>query len=265
MQKLTERTARSEARLWEGSPAIGIGCDVHTGPPAAAHLHLLYSKAILRSGGLPFLLPPLPSSGAVDRSLDRLDGLLLTGGDDYDPAFYGQRRHRLLRPAHPARQRADIRLARRALRRGIPILGICNGLQLLNIALGGDLVQDLPALWPGAGVHRAGPGSPPASHPVTIGRATLLGELAGRGAAVVNSSHHQAVGRLGRGLIVSAVAPDGVVEAIEAGGRRGRPPGKPRFLLGVQWHPERDESRLGRSIFDGLVWAASMALAERAG
>jgi len=223
----------------------------------ACFLYLEYADSISRAGGVPLVLPPLERD--VDRALEALDGILLSGGDDYDPRLYRQRRHESLRPIHPRRNRADPRLARRALRSGLPILGICGGLQLLNIVLGGDLIQDIESLVPGALRHRSPSRRRPVRHSIRIQPGTLLASVAGKLEASVNTFHHQAVGRVGRGLRVSAMADDGIVEGLEAG---GGDPG--RFLLGVQWHPERDPNRLNGALFRGLVEAArSRAMESR--
>jgi putative glutamine amidotransferase len=231
-----------------GRPRIGIGCDVEEGPPPIACLKLEYIDAVAAAGGIPILLPPCEATFV--ESLKAVDGLLLSGGDDYDPSAYGQPPHPALDPMSSRRHRADLVLARTALDARFPVLGVCGGLQLLNIALGGDLIQDIADLVPGAVPHR-GSRAQPLEHPVRIEPGTLLAALVGGGPLPVNTYHHQSVGRLGAGLRVSATAADGVVEAVEGEGASGG-----RFLLAVQWHPERDPRPPSRAIFEGLVEAA---------
>jgi putative glutamine amidotransferase len=188
-----------------------------------------YVRAVEKAGGLPILLPPTVATEAPSR-LAAVDGLMLTGGDDVDPALYGQ-------PAHPTskwtRERDDFELAvvREALERDMPVLAICRGQQVLNVALGGTLVQDIPDEIPQAGAHRLK--DVPRwqiAHEVEVASGTRLREILGRDVLPVNSSHHQAVRDLGRGLQVAARSCDGVIEAVELPGRR--------FVVGVQWHPE---------------------------
>jgi putative glutamine amidotransferase len=238
MQSQTERAS--------GRPIIGVGCSLEGESAVACRLNLEYADAVVRAGGVPVIVPP--GERAVD-ALDAVDAMLFVGGDDYDPATYGQPRHRATVLIHPRRDRSDRLLAAEALRRGLPVLGICGGLQLLNIALGGDLIQDIPDLIPGAVEHRAAKGEPPARHAVRIVPGTFLEEIVGKREASVNSFHHQAAGRLGQGLRVGASTADGVVEAIEAAT-------KGKFVLGVQWHPEREPGDVSDVLFRALIEAA---------
>ncbi len=238
-------------------PIIGISCEVGGKPRLACQLNLEYVDCVIAAGGIPLILPPLEKELA--RTIELVDGILFSGGDDYDPELYNQRRHKSLRLSHPRRSRADLLLARRALKSELPILGICGGLQILNIALGGDLIQDIKSLVPGALQHRAESGKKPAGHAIRITPGTLLSSLAGKLAVAVNSYHHQAAGRLGRGLRVSAVSGDGVIEAFEAKTPRGG-----RFFLAIQWHPERDPDWLSRVIFKRFVEASCRYAGRRA-
>ena len=185
-----------------------------------------YAEVVAAAGGIPVLLPPLPGVAAA---ADRLDGLLLTGGGDIDPGRYGARPHpRTTRVSMP-RDAAELELLDAATQAGLPVLGVCRGMQLVNVARGGTLCQHLPD---DAG-HAPTPGMF-GSHPVRVGAGTrLAGILDANGDGVhVPTAHHQAVDRLGEGLVATAWAEDGVVEAVEAGAA-----GDP-FLLAVQWHPE---------------------------
>ena len=167
--------------------------------------------------------------------LGEIDGLLLTGGGDVDPVFYGEDRHPLTDDAEPGRDEFEIDLARRAMSGGVPLLAICRGAQVLNVAAGGTLVQDIPSSVESELSHSVKEPKDLACHAISIVAGTKLSSvLGGQTAAAcscrVNSRHHQAVGRTGDGLVVSARAGDGVVEAIEQ-------PDAP-FCIGVQWHPE---------------------------
>jgi putative glutamine amidotransferase len=212
-----------------------------------------YVEGVREAGGLPFLVPPIPELvGEPGLALDRLDGLVLAGGEDVDPAVYGAEPHPATGAPNPERDRAELALLREALARDLPVLGICRGAQLLNVAYGGDLVQDLAEVTD-AGAHQPEPGIW-GRHPI---RATggWLRELTGEGPAVVSSYHHQSLGRIGDALVVTGEAPDGVVEAIEDPARS--------FCLGVLWHPDEDALDGGLPLFRGLVDAARAYAARR--
>jgi putative glutamine amidotransferase len=185
--------------------------------------------------------------------LGEVDGVLLTGGGDVDPAFYGEERHPAIEDAEPGRDEFEIDLARRALSQDVPLLAICRGAQVLNVAAGGTLVQDIPTLAPSAIAHSVKEPKDRPSHDIKVENGThlsrALGSASSASSCSVNSRHHQSVGRPGEGLIVSARASDGVIEGIE----------KPdaRFCVGVQWHPENFwRSGTFRPLFDAFVEAA---------
>ena len=202
-------------------------------------LGMTYLQAIERAGAVPVVLPPCVSD--LEALISRLDGVCLSGGPDLDPEAYGAReRHAELGPTEPSLDDFELALARAAIERGMPLLGICRGAQTLNVACGGTLYQHLP------GHRQSAPGCE-VSHEVEVLRGTRLAGLIGPGTVEVNSFHHQAVDRLGRGLRVAARAGDGTVEAIEGVG----------FTVGVQWHAEALAD--GR-LFEGLVRAAAPAL-----
>jgi putative glutamine amidotransferase len=189
-----------------------------------------YASAVQRAGGMALILPPDDEVGAnPDVVLDLLDGLLLAGGSDIDPATYGAERSPRTEAVYPMRDRFELALARRALERDLPLLGICRGMQLLNVAAGGTLVQHLG----GFGPHRPTPGTY-GDHEVELEPGSLAERATCSDRSFVKSHHHQAVDRVGDGLVVSGrAAHDGLVEAVEAPERR--------FALGVLWHPEEDE------------------------
>jgi putative glutamine amidotransferase len=202
-----------------------------------------YVEAVQRAGGAPVVLPPDPEwTDDPDAALDGLDGLLLCGGVDVDPATYGAERHPETDEPDAERDAFEIALARRALERDIPFLGICRGMQLMNVAAGGSLIQHLPEHL-GHQEHRHTPGKF-GDHPVELEEGTLAALAAGETRHASKSHHHQGIDRVGEGFRVSGWSrEDGLAEAIEA-------PDK-RFALGVQWHPEVDEtSRIIAALVD---------------
>lgn len=203
-----------------------------------------YVRSVERAGAVPVILPPV-DPGAAGSLLDRVDGLLLSGGVDVDPALYGQAPHPRLGRVERRRDDFEIALVREALRRDVPVLGICRGQQVLNVATGGTLVQDIPSTLAKAVDHDATGPRGRRSHDVAITRGTRLWEILGQDVACVNSFHHQSVDAVGEGLVVSARCPeDGVVEALEMPSRA--------FVLAVQWHPEsfRDQRGSFQPLFD---------------
>lgn len=227
-------------------PIIGLNVDVDVTKPEQVRIARAYYEAVEKAGGIAVLIPPCKPA-AMRAVLDRLDGVLLIGGRDYDPALFGEAPHESLALLHPDRIKFDLALAKEAIKRNLPVLGICGGLQLINIALGGSLIIDIPTyLATGemktAGAdncagkpsvkHRASEGERRAEHPASVIRDSLLFSIYGPVIAVTVSSHHQAANRLGRRLKAVAFAPDGITEAIEHLFKR--------FVVGVQWHPERD-------------------------
>ena len=186
---------------------------------------------MLKAGGLPIVLPYADDPSVVQGYLDRVQGLVVTGGAfDIPPAHYGEEAREGLGPLKPLRTAFESALMRGALARQLPVLGICGGMQLLNVLLGGTLYQDVDAEVPGVRSHQQTHDRCQPHHPVEVKDHTLLAEALGRGQLMVNSTHHQAVKALGREVVASASSPDGLVEAIEGPG--------PGFALGVQWHPE---------------------------
>lgn len=206
-----------------------------------------YVRAVERAGGRALLVPP--SDDGVEETLDALDGIVFSGGSDLDPATYGQERHAATGGIDEERDRGELALLQAALGRDMPVLAVCRGSQLLNVALGGDLVQHLPEVV-GNEKHKELPGEF-AEHDVAIDRETRLGGLIGEHAPV-KSHHHQGFGRLGEGLRESARADDGTIEALEDPSRR--------FALGVLWHPEAGEDM---RLFEALVCEAQDYRAAR--
>jgi putative glutamine amidotransferase len=209
-----------------------------------------YVEAVRRAGGVPFLIPP--GEERVDRVLEVLDGLILAGGGDIAPDAYGGAAHETIYNVNPDRDRLELALARRVLASGQPALGICRGLQVLNVALGGTLIEHLPDAVGEAVLHRAPPREP-IPHPVRIRSGSRLAGILGGTEHQAVSSHHQAVRVLAPGLEAVAHAPDGVIEAVEL-------PRHP-WLIAVQWHPELAAARepADQRLFAGLVEAARAA------
>ncbi|SDQ48452.1 gamma-glutamyl-gamma-aminobutyrate hydrolase family protein [Microbacterium sp. cf332] len=218
----------------------------------ASFLPQQYFDGVTSSGGAATLLPPQPSpQPAAEVVLDGLDGLVLTGGLDVQPELYGAERHPLTDPARPDRDDWELALLRGARERGIPVFGICRGLQLINVAAGGSLHQHLPDAL-GTDRYQLGNGVF-ARNEVTVSSGTLLAELIGTGSLTVSSYHHQGIDRLGEDLVVSARSREGLPQAIEAPGDE--------YLVAVQWHPEQDAA--DRRLFLGLVAAATEYAARR--
>lgn len=188
-----------------------------------------YVNAIIKGGGLPLLIPPA-SDVSVELYLDRVDGLLFSGGADIDPCFYDREKHEKTKTEDPARDSFEYELMDRALKRDLPILAICRGMQMLNVVMGGDLCQDIIALHDSKLTHwqeLCDDAEP--IHTVAL-RGGLVKDLFRKDQLPVNSFHHQSLDKIGRGLHVTGIAPDGIVEVVEAPDYT--------WVLGVQWHPE---------------------------
>jgi gamma-glutamyl-gamma-aminobutyrate hydrolase PuuD len=210
---------------------------------------LAYVDAVDRAGGRALLVPP--SEAGVDETLDALDGLVLSGGEDLHPEVYGADPHPETQKTRPDRDRAELALLECALERDMPVLAVCRGSQVLNVGLGGDLVQHLPEVV-GSDRHKHTPGEF-ADHDVDLREGSRLADLLGE-RAPVKSHHHQGYGRLGDGLEPVAWAEDGTIEALEH-------PSK-RFALGVLWHPEEGEDM---ALFEALVEEAAAYRSARHG
>jgi putative glutamine amidotransferase len=234
-------------------PLIGVTTSITTGAaPERAYVNSAYLRAVQGAGGVPVLLPPQLDPPARDALWTRLDGLLLTGGGDLDPARFGETRHPTVYEVAPARDALELGLCTRAVDRALPLLAVCRGIQVLNVALGGSLYQDI-ASEPGSPIahSQTEPRHQP-THAVKVLEGSRLAAVLGALAVDVNSFHHQALRGLGRGLRAVAWAPDGIVEGVDL-------PGAPGFVLGVQWHPEdlAGHDPAARGLFRALVDAAA--------
>jgi putative glutamine amidotransferase len=213
-----------------------------------------YVDAVRRAGGVPILLPP--GEAQADELLKRLDGLILTGGGDLDPAWYRGEPHPAIYMVDPERDRAELGLVAQIRASGLPTFGICRGSQVINVALGGTLVEHLPDQVGESIAHRLPPREPTA-HAVTLTPGSRLADMLPAREFSAPSWHHQAVRRLAPGLRAAAQAPDGTIEAIEF-------PEHP-WLIGVQWHPElaADNDPVHQRLFDELVKAAATRQRKR--
>lgn len=239
-------------------PVIGVTPDFNAGDredmggrEPTYFLRARYARAIEDLGGVPLILPLAADQRLRRQLLKGLDGLLLTGsGPDLPPSLYGERQRYRYKLMSRPRYEFELAMARLAADEGLPMFGICGGMQAINVALGGSLVQDIASQRAAALPHR---GSGPAtrlSHPVQVAPRSLLRRIVRHAQIRVNSSHHQSVSRVAPSLAVSAAAPDGIIEAIEA-------PQHP-FLLGVQWHPEflYERDSVHRRLFQAFLKAA---------
>jgi len=226
-------------------PIIGINGNL-TKDGRYVKLSQEYSRAVLKAGGIPVILPslPQPDKGLLESILDRIDGLLLSGGHDLSPRFYGEKilnKKVILLPE--LKQRFDLALTKSALKRKIPILGTCYGVQLINVSLGGALFQDIAAQIKSAIGHRK------SYHKVYLCEGTLLHRIIGKKYIITNSTHHQSIKTPGKNLIINARAEDTIIEGVEL------PDG---FCLGVQWHPERMmDSKEQVNLFRAFIQYAS--------
>jgi putative glutamine amidotransferase len=237
-------------------PVIGITgqADQSVRPPNRPLVATVqtYVQAVELGGGAPVVIPPHLEEAQNRAVFEHIDGLILSGGGDVLPALYGQEDSGLLWFVDEQRDHTELALARWALSEALPLLAICRGIQVLNVAAGGTLVQDIPTRVPDALTHSTVAGRPMATvaHTVEVAAGSRLAALLGAGELGVNSAHHQAVKAVGAGLVVTARALDGIIEGLES-------PTHP-FCLGVQWHPEamvESHPVMGR-LFEGLADAA---------
>lgn len=219
----------------KNTPVIGITCArlLEEGPFLTGYPRTVvstdYMEAVTKAGGLPIVLPPIASPEQIARYAALCDGLLVSGGKDVTPLLYGEMTHAKCGPFDPEVDRVHLAYIHAMLQADKPILGICRGCQLINVALGGTLYQDLNSQLPGTGAHMLGFYRWDATHMVRLTEGGVLAELFGKTQLAVNSFHHQAIAKLGEGLAVCAVSPDGVTESVTLPGKK---------VLGIQWHPE---------------------------
>jgi putative glutamine amidotransferase len=194
-------------------------------------LHVNYIRSLEGAGLVPVIVPPLASPIAAAEILANCRGLLLTGGEDVDPARYGEAPHPTTGAPHPMRDETEIALFVAAKAKRVPVLAICRGIQLANVALGGSLVQDIPSQRPSPLAHDQPQDAGVRTHPVSVSAGSRLADALGATELEVNSYHHQSVNRLAAGLGVTATAPDGIIEGVETEDPAW-------WMVAVQWHPE---------------------------
>ena len=239
------------------SPLIAVTATVRTDDGARrVRLNAAYPRAIERAGGIPVVVPPLLRLAELDRVLDAVDGLLLTGGEDIDPAHYKAPRHPATEDPNAERDATELALVAAARRRSLPTLAICRGIQLLDVALGGTLVQDIPSERSDALAHDPGGPRHARVHEVRIEPGSRLAAALGATCLTVNSFHHQSVDRVADGLRATAWSPDGIIEGVEWAADDW-------WSVAVQWHPE--ELVDGSEEWDRQLFAAFIDCASRGG
>ena len=201
------------------------------GDTSRVRLTAAYVTALEGAGLVPLIVPPLSSASAAAAIFDSVSGLVLTGGEDVDPARYGEKRHEKVRSVSVARDATEAALIEEAKSRGIPVLAICRGIQILNVALGGTLVQDIPSQWDTKIAHDEDSPRDSRSHEISIEPGSRIAKAVGTEHCIVNSFHHQSVKRVADGMRVTARSPDGIIEGLES-------TDDDWWVLAVQWHPE---------------------------
>jgi len=230
-------------------PKIGLNLDVEQTKTTVYRINRAYVQAIIQAGGTPLIIPPC-SDRQMKAYLKEVQAMLLIGGRDYTPERYGKQEDATVKPLHPEREEFDFRLGRFVLTKtDLPVLGICGGMQWINIFYGGSLHVDIEATFPGLGLqHRTIEHIPAAQHPVLVTKSSqLMGIYRRKVIPRVVSSHHQSIDQLGEGLSIEGLSPDGIVEAIA---HTQRP-----FTVGVQWHPEQDFTS-NKPLFKAFIRAA---------
>lgn len=208
-----------------------IGLIVNVEQDLRINMHGAYGLAIAGSGGVPLVLPYIESEEIIDEFIDLCDGFLFTGGVDVEPCYYGEEKKNTCGETEPFRDKLEMAVIKRVIEKDKPILGICRGLQLINVAMGGTLYQDIPTEFETEMHHKQTEAQNEPSHPILVEEGTPLENVVGKRIITGNSFHHQAIKVLADGLAVSARASDGIVEGVYA-------PDK-KYLRGYQWHPER--------------------------
>jgi putative glutamine amidotransferase len=215
---------------------VGITCsssEASPGENARQYLNTAYVMAVLNAGGVPLIIPNVVDEELVECYLGSIDGLMLSGGVDVDPKYFGEKHHPQLGTVDASRDSTELALLKRALERDMPIFGICRGIQTLNVALGGTLYQHIPDQAPSSIHHQQSDievARNQFSHSIRIEGGSRLKSIVGKDEMLTNSFHHQALKSVAPGLVVTAYAPDGVIEAVEAPDRK--------YLVAVQFHPE---------------------------
>ncbi len=221
-------SARKPVRACTVAVTAGIRPD---GDTSRVRLTAAYVTALENAGLIPLIVPPLSNADAASAILDSVAGLVLTGGADVDPARYGEKRHEKVRSVNPARDATEAALIKEAKERGTPVLAICRGIQILNVALGGTLVQDIPSQCETKIAHDEESARDSRTHEISVEPGSLIAAAVGTEHLTVNSFHHQSVKRVADGMRVTARSPDGIIEGIES-------TDEDWWVMAVQWHPE---------------------------
>ena len=226
-----ERSLVSSARKPAPACTVAVTASIRLdGDTSRVRLTAAYVTALESAGLIPLIVPPLSRASAAAVILDSVSGLVLTGGEDIDPARYGEKRHEKIRSINAARDATEIALIEEAKARGKPVLAICRGIQILNVALGGTLVQDIPSQLDTKIAHDEDSPRNSRSHEISIEPGSLIAKAVGTEHCTVNSFHHQSVKRVADGMRVTARSPDGVIEGLEST--------DDWWVMAVQWHPE---------------------------
>src|SRR6266480_6960386 len=227
-----ERSLVSSARKPVPACTVAVTASIRQeGETSRVRLTAAYVTALERAGLVPLIVPPLSSNAGAASVLDSVAGLVLTGGEDVDPARYGEKRHEKVRSVNPARDATEAALIEAARARGMPVLAICRGIQRLNVAPGGTLVQEIPSQCHTQIDHDDDAARTSRTHDVDIEPDSLIAQAVGAEHVTVNSFHHQSVKRVADGMRVTARSPDGVIEGIES-------TDEDWWVMAVQWHPE---------------------------
>ena len=221
-------SARKPVRACTVAVTAGIRPD---GDTSRVRLSAAYVTALESAGLIPLIVAPLSNADAASAVLDSVAGLVLTGGEDVDPARYGEKRHEKVRSVNAARDATEAALIKEARKRGTPVLAICRGIQILNVALGGTLVQDIPSQCETDIAHDEESARDSRTHEISVEPGSLIATAIGTEHCTVNSFHHQSVKRVADGMRVTARSPDGIIEGLES-------TDEDWWVMAVQWHPE---------------------------